>query len=42
MAKLYFMYGVMGSSKTAMALMTHYKYKERGEECTTIKTFYRY
>lgn len=37
MAKLYFMYGVMGSSKTAMALMTHYKYKERGKNALLLK-----
>ena len=29
MAKLYFRYGVMGSSKTANALMVRYNYEER-------------
>ena len=32
MAKLYFRYGVMGSSKTANALMVRYNYEERGQE----------
>lgn len=31
MAKLYFRYGAMGSSKTANALMVHYNYKEKGQ-----------
>ena len=30
MAKLYFEYGAMGSSKTATALITKYNYEERG------------
>lgn len=30
MAKLYFRYGAMGSSKTANAVMVQYNYKERG------------
>ena len=30
MAKLYFRYGVMGSSKTANALMTRFNYEEKG------------
>ena len=30
MAKLYFKYGAMGSSKTAQALITKYNYEERG------------
>ena len=30
MAKLYFKYGAMGSSKSAQALITKYNYKERG------------
>lgn len=30
MAKLYFRYGAMGSSKTANAVMVEYNYKERG------------
>lgn len=31
MAKLYFYYGAMGSSKTANALMTHFNYEEVGQ-----------
>ena len=31
MAKLYFRYGAMGSSKTANALMVGYNYYERGK-----------
>ena len=31
MAKLYFRYGAMGSSKTANALMVAYNYRERGK-----------
>ena len=31
MAKLYFRYGAMGSSKTANALMVRYNYLERGK-----------
>ena len=30
MAKLYFRYGAMGSSKTANAIMVQYNYRERG------------
>ena len=30
MAKLYFKYGAMGSSKTANALITKFNYEERG------------
>ena len=30
MAKLYFKYGAMGSSKTAQALITKFNYEERG------------
>lgn len=30
MAKLYFKYGSMGSSKTAQALITKYNYEENG------------
>ena len=30
MAKLYFKYGAMGSSKTAQALTTKFNYEERG------------
>ena len=38
MAKLYFYYGVMGSSKTANALMVHYNYHERGKKALLVKT----
>ena len=38
MAKLYFRYGVMGSSKTANALMVRYNYEERGQEALLVKT----
>lgn len=38
MAKLYFYYGSMGSSKTANALMTVYNYKERGQSPLLCKT----
>lgn len=31
MAKLYFRYGAMGSSKTANALMVEYNYYEQGK-----------
>ena len=37
MAKLYFRYGVMGSSKTANALMVHYNYAERGQRALLAK-----
>ena len=37
MAKLYFFYGAMGSSKTANALMTHYNYTERGQKALLVK-----
>jgi thymidine kinase len=37
MAKLYFKYGVMGSSKSANALMTRFNYLERGCEVLMIK-----
>ena len=37
MAKLYFRYGTMGSSKTANALMTRYNYIERGQTAIMIK-----
>ena len=30
MAKLYYRYGAMGSSKTANAIMVQYNYHERG------------
>lgn len=37
MAKLYFKYGAMGSSKTANALITKFNYEERGMKVWTIK-----
>ena len=37
MAKLYFFYGAMGSSKTANALMTAYNYTERGQKPLLVK-----
>ena len=37
MAKLYFKYGAMGSSKTAQALITKYNYEERGMKVWLIK-----
>ena len=37
MAKLYFKYGAMGSSKTANALITKFKYEERGMKVWLIK-----
>ena len=37
MAKLYFRYGVMGSSKTANALMTRFNYEERGMKVWLLK-----
>ena len=37
MAKLYFRYGAMGSSKTANAVMVQYNYKERGCEVLMLK-----
>ena len=37
MAKLYFRYGVMGSSKTAGALMVKYNYEERGQKVLLLK-----
>ena len=37
MAKLYFRYGAMGSSKSANALMTRFNYMERGCEVLLIK-----
>lgn len=37
MAKLYFKYGVMGSSKTAQALITKFNYEERGMKVWLIK-----
>ena len=37
MAKLYFKYGAMGSSKTAQALTTRFNYEERGMKVWLIK-----
>lgn len=37
MAKLYFRYGAMGSSKTANALMVKYNYEERGQKVLLVK-----
>lgn len=37
MAKLYFRYGAMGSSKTANALMVEYNYQERGKQALLVK-----
>ena len=38
MAKLYFYYGAMGSSKSANALMADYNYRERGQKTLLAKT----
>ena len=37
MAKLYFRYGAMGSSKTANALMVHHNYLEKGQNAILLK-----
>lgn len=37
MAKLYFRYGAMGSSKTANAIMVQYNYNERGQKVLMVK-----
>lgn len=37
MAKLYFRYGAMGSSKTANAIMVQYNYHERGQKVLMAK-----
>lgn len=37
MAKLYFRYGAMGSSKTANAVMVQYNYRERGRDVLMLK-----
>lgn len=37
MAKLYFKYGAMGSSKTAQALITRFNYEERGMSVWLVK-----
>ena len=38
MAKLYFYYGAMGSSKSANALMTHFNYEEVGQKALLVKS----
>ncbi len=38
MAKLYYYYGAMNSSKTANALMTHFNYEEVGQRALLCKT----
>ena len=38
MASLYFFYGVMGSSKTAQALMANYNYEYQGQHPLLVKT----
>lgn len=38
MAKLYFRYGAMGSSKSANILMVHHNYKERGQHAVLLKS----
>ena len=37
MAKLYFKFGAMGSSKTAQALMTKFNYEEKGKQVLLLK-----
>ena len=37
MAKLYFRYGAMGSSKTANAIMVQYNYGERHQKVLMVK-----
>ena len=37
MAKLYFRYGAMGSSKTANAIMVRHNYLERGQTVLMLK-----
>ena len=37
MAKLYFRYGAMGSSKSANILMVRYNYEERGQYALLLK-----
>ena len=37
MAKLYYRYGAMGSSKTANAIMVQYNYMERGQKALILK-----
>lgn len=38
MAKLFYRYGVMGSSKTASALMLKYNFEERGQNVLLVKS----
>lgn len=38
MAKLYFYYGAMGSSKSANAMMVRYNYQERGQNVLLVKS----
>lgn len=38
MAKLYFIFGAMGASKTANALMVRYNYEERGQKALLVKS----
>ena len=37
LAKIYFRYGAMGSSKTANAIMVQYNYQERGQKALMLK-----
>ena len=37
MAKLYYKFGAMGSSKTAQALMTKFNYEEKGKTVLLVK-----
>ncbi|MBR4768995.1 MAG: hypothetical protein IK088_08470, partial [Lachnospiraceae bacterium] len=37
MAKLYYKFGAMGSSKTAQALMTKFNYEEKGKRVLLVK-----
>ena len=37
MKRLYFKYGVMGSSKSAIALMTAFNYRQRGFDVLLLK-----
>ena len=40
MAKLYFRYGAMSSSKTANAIMVKYNYGEQGQKALLVKRRY--
>lgn len=42
MAKLYFRYGAMGSSKSANILMVRYNYEERGQYAILLKPREKY